>query len=292
MLLALAALFWSGNHIIGRAIVGYVPPYTISMLRWLLPCIFLLPFAWPHLKRDWPVIVKHWKIILFLGVTGGAIFTAGQYVGLQYTTALNVSVLNSISPVAIVAASAVLFGDRLKPVQAAGILVSLLGVLVIISKADFATLLGIDFNYGDIVIFFNMLVIAVFSSVLRKMPKVHWLSSIFTFSVISTVCLLPFSALEMTSGANFEISVPTILAIIYVAIFPSVLAYVFWTRGIEAIGANRAGPFLHLIPVYSAVMASAFLGERLMIYHLAGFILILAGVWAASVRMKRPAASA
>src|SRR5438477_8596761 len=113
ILLALASLFWSGNHIIGRAIAGHVPPVGVSTARWLLPAIVLWPFARPHLLREWPTIRAHWRLLLFLGITGGAIFTVGQYVGLQYTTALNVSVLNSLAPVVIVACGAAIFRHRL-----------------------------------------------------------------------------------------------------------------------------------------------------------------------------------
>ena len=117
VLLALAALFWSGNHIVGRAIGGEVPPIGISTVRWLLPTIALGFIAFPHIKRDWPVIRAHWGILLWLGIVGGALFTVGQYIGLQYTSALNVSVLNSLVPVLIIAASGALFRERIAPLQ-------------------------------------------------------------------------------------------------------------------------------------------------------------------------------
>lgn len=282
LLLSLTALFWSGNHIVGRAITGYLPPYSAGALRWLIPFIVLWPFAGPFVRRDWPRIVKHWKLVVFLGITGGAIFSAGQYVGLQLTTALNVSVLNSITPVTIVAVSALVFGDRLSHAQIIGIAVSSLGVLSIISHGSLQTLLDIDFNAGDIVIVINMIIFAVYSCYLRQLPNLHWLTFVFLIAAISSISLMPFSAWEVASGQTFIISQWTILAILYFAIFPSFLAYVFWSRGVEQIGANRGGPFLHLIPLYSAILASVFLGERLMAYHLFGFGLIIAGVWAAS----------
>jgi drug/metabolite transporter (DMT)-like permease len=282
LLLALTSLFWSGNHIVGRAIAGYLPPYSVAMLRWLLPFILLWPFARPHVLRDWPKIAAHWKLILFAGLTGGAIFSAGQYVGLQLTTALNVSVLNSITPVAIVAVGAAFFRERLALIQLTGIFISSLGVLLIITHGEFQTLRNIDFNYGDLIILANMILFAVYSCVLRKLPALHWLTFIFLISAISTVSLIPFSVWEIASGRNFEISRWTILAILYFGIFPSFLAYAFWSRGLEQIGASRGGPFLHLIPIYSAVLASVFLGEQLMAFHLFGFVLIIAGVWAAS----------
>jgi len=283
-LLAMASLFWSGNHIVGRAIAGEVPPFAISMLRWLLPAIFIGPFARFYISRDWPLIKRDWKILLFLGMTGGAIFTAGQYVGLQYTSALNVSVLNSITPVLIVTTSAIIFRDRLTLMQAFGIATSLTGVLIIVTRAEFVTLAHLTFNRGDIIIVLNMALMSVYSSLLRLMPPIHWLSFIMVLAIVSTGCLLPFFVWEHVSNMTLQPTWLTLFAILYVSIFPSFVSYAAWTRGIEIIGANRAGPFLHLIPLYSAVLASFFLGEKLMTYHIYGFALILAGVWCASYR--------
>ncbi|HLL26636.1 MAG TPA: DMT family transporter [Xanthobacteraceae bacterium] len=281
LLLALASLFWSGNHIVGRAIAGVVPPFGVSALRWLLPAIVLWPFARPHLLRDWPRLAAHRGLLLFLGITGGAIFTVGQYVGLQYTTALNVSVLNSFAPVVILACGALIFRDHLRLQQILGIAVSFCGVIVIVTKMEPQTLFNLTFNKGDIIIVANMALVGVYTSYMRKLPPLHWLSFIFVFALISAVFTLPFAVWEDLSGYHFQFNALTVFSVVYVAIFPSVISYAAYTRGIELIGPNRAGPFLHLIPLYSAVFASLFLGERLMAYHAVGFALILTGVWLA-----------
>jgi drug/metabolite transporter (DMT)-like permease len=291
LLLALAALFWSGNHILGRAISGHVPPFGISAMRWLIPALVLWPLARPHLKRDWPLIRAHWGIMIWLSLTGGALFTILQYVALQYTSALNVSVLNSLVPVLIVAAGALLFRDRIGPVQLAGILTSSLGVLIIIARGQFETLKLLAFNWADLVIVINMVVFAIYAAYLRLRPQIHWLSFIFALSVISTAATMPFFIWETLAGITFKPTWFTLFAVLYVAIFPSVLALGAWNRGVELIGANRAGPFLHLVPIYSAVLASTLLGEELAAYHVVGFVLILGGVWLASARnaAKAPA---
>lgn len=281
-LVAIAALFWSGNHILGRAIAGHVPPLAISTVRWLLPALILWPFARPHLARDWPAIRQHWKLILFLGVIGGALFGALQYIGLQYTTAINVSVLNSLAPVLIGAAGVALFGDRLTGPQMLGITVSLAGVLVIISKASPAALGNLGFNWGDLIILFNMATWAVYSACLRLRPPLHWLSFTFALAVISGAATLPFWILEHAGGHTLQPTLLTAGALAYVSIFPSLVAYACWNRGVELIGANRAGVFLHLVPLYSAGLAGLLLGESLMLYHVAGFLLILGGVWLAA----------
>ena len=284
LLLALAGLCWSGNHIIGRAAAGHVPPFGLSTVRWLLPAIVLFPLARPYLQRDWPLIKAHWRILFFLSLTGGALFSALQYLGLQYTSALNVSVFNSLVPVLIVAAGAAIFGDRLTSAQLLGIMTSLAGVLVIVTRLDFGTLAGLGFNGGDLIILFNMGAWAVYSSYLRLKPAIHWASFLFVLAVASCLMTAPLFVWEHVSGFTFRPTLLTAGAILYVAIFPSVIAMAAWNRGVELIGPNRAGPFLHLVPLYSAVLAYALLGEQLRAYHLLGFALILSGVYFAARR--------
>ncbi len=282
LLLAIASLFWSGNHVLGRAIAGEAPPIGLAMLRWLLPAVFLWPFARPHLARDWPVIKRHWFLLFFLGVSGGSIFSAGQYIGLQYTTALNVSVLNSLTPVFILVTGALIFRDRLTAAQIGGILISFAGVLVIVSKLSVETIANLNFNIGDIIIVANMAIMAIYSSYLRLAPKMHWPSFIFIVAAVSTVSALPFAIWEYAAGPRFHETWFVFFTVIYVAIFPSLISYAAWTRGVELIGPNRAGPFLHLTPLYSALLASVFLGEQLRAFHVLGFALILSGVFLAS----------
>ncbi|MGC1917880.1 MAG: DMT family transporter [Pseudolabrys sp.] len=282
LLLALAALFWSGNHIVGRAIGGEVPPIGISTVRWLLPTVALGFFAYPHIRRDWPVIRAHWGILLWLGIVGGALFTAGQYIGLQYTTALNVSVLNSLVPVLIILTGGIIFRDRVTTYQFGGILMSSVGVLVIIARGQLSNLQHLQFNWGDIIILFNMMVFAVYAAYLRKRPPMHWLSFIFVFGALSTLATLPFMIWEMAAGITFKPTWLTVFAIVYVSIFPSVLAFAAWNRGVQLIGANRSGPFVHLVPIYTAILGSALLGEHLSAFHVFGFALIITGVWIAA----------
>jgi len=284
VLLAFAALCWSGNHIVGRAISGHVPPIGISTVRWLIPAIILWPLARQHLQRDWPIIKAEWGIMLWLAVTGGTLFSALQYVGLQYTTALNVSVLNSLVPVLIVVAGTVLFRDRIRIVQVVGITTSLCGVLVIVAQAKLDMLMSLAFSRGDIIILLNMAVFAIYAACLRLTPPIHWLSFMFMLAVISAMTTFPFFIWETLAGFPFQPTLRTAVALAYVSLFPSVLAFAAWNRGVEFIGANRAGPFLHLIPVFTAVLGYALLDEALAPYHVAGFLLILMGVWLASVR--------
>jgi drug/metabolite transporter (DMT)-like permease len=286
LLLALCSLFWSGNHIVGRAIGGHVPPFSVSTLRWVIPSLLLWALARRTIASDWPTIRSSWKILLWLGLTGGSLFTSLQYVGLEYTSALNVSVLNSLVPILILAVAGVLFGDRVTPLQLTGIITSSFGVAVIIAQGEFKTLLHLSFNWGDIIIVFNMLVFAVYAVYLRLRPQIHPLTFLFVFGVISATGTLPFAILEAARGYTLQPDLMTIGATLYVALFPGFLAYLFWNRGVELIGANRAGPFLHLIPVYSAIIATSVLGEQMHAFHVVGFALIMGGVWMASRKSK------
>jgi drug/metabolite transporter (DMT)-like permease len=282
LVLALASLCWSGNHLMGRAIAGHVPPLTITTLRWLLAALVLFPFIRQHLVRDWPLIRRGIGVLIYLALIGGGIFGALQFVGLQLTTALNVSVMNSLGPVFIAAAGAVMFRDRLTRGQFIGIVVSLLGVLAIITKLDPGVLTHFSFNTGDILILINMVLWAVYSASLRWRPKIHPVSFMFMFCLISGVSMVPGMAWEYANGLVLQPTFLTFFAIAFVTIFSTIVAFACWTRGVELIGPNRAGVFLHLIPIFSALLTGALLGEPLMGYHVVGFALILSGVWRAS----------
>jgi len=282
VVLSLASLCWSGNHLMGRAIAGHVPPLTITTLRWLLAAAVLFPFIRGHLARDWPLIRGHLGVLTYLALIGGGVFGALQFVGLQLTTALNVSVMNSLGPVFIAAAGAVMFRDRLTAGQFVGIVVSLFGVLAIISKLDPRVLTHFAFNIGDVLILINMVLWAVYSASMRWRPKIHPASFMFMFCLISGIAMLPVMAWEYSTGFVLQPTPLTFSAIAFVTLFSTIVAFACWTRGIELIGPNRAGVFLHLIPIFSALLTGALLGEPLMGYHVVGFALILAGVWCAA----------
>jgi len=286
VLLAAASLWWSGNHIMGRAIAGHVPPMAIGTLRWLLAAALLWPFVRHQLAKDWPVVRARLPVMIYLSLLGGAIFGTVQFVGLQYTAALNVSVMNSLAPVLIVAASAVMFGDRITARQAIGIVISLAGVLAIISRLDFAVISGLGFNIGDIIILVNMGLWAIYSASLRLRPPIDGLSFMFLFALISGIAMLPLWGWEISTGYVLQPTWLTAFAITFVTLFSTIAAFVFWTRGVELIGPNRAGVFLHLVPVYSALLTGVLLGEPLRFYHVVGFVLILAGVWCAGASRR------
>ncbi len=284
VLLALAGLFWSGNHIAGRAGAGHVPPISLASARWLLGAALMWPFVRHHVRRDWPEIRRGWKSILVLSILGGSIFSALQYYALQQTTALNASIFNSFAPAIIVVTGALLFRDRLSLINIGGITLSFIGVLVIVSRGSLDVFRTISFNFGDVVLLVNMAFWAIYSTFLRTRPPIHYLTFTFLLALIAGAALIPFWAWEHTHGFPFQPTWLTLSVLLFVTVFPGILAYVCWNRGIAAVGASRGGVFLHLIPFYGAVLATTLLGESLMPFHVVGCGLILAGVWFAARR--------
>jgi drug/metabolite transporter (DMT)-like permease len=284
-LLCLAPLCWAGNHIVGRFIAGAVPPGGLSVIRWMITCLVLLPFALPHIRRDWPALMaRRWQMF-WLALAGGGIFGTLQFVGLTYTTALNVAVFNSVVPVCIILANFAIFRDRVHWMQIEGIVISLIGVLAIIAKGDGSRLTELNFNGGDILIIGNMLLFGIYSSCLRLKPDVHWLTFVMALAVISGIVNVPLAAWEMAHGQVLHANSMTILAVLYTGIFSSAVAYASWSVGVATIGSSRSGVFLHLIPLYGAILSTLFLGEHIQPYHIAGLAAILTGVTLASRRV-------
>jgi drug/metabolite transporter (DMT)-like permease len=277
-LLPLAALCWAGNHIVARASSGHVPPASMAVVRWILLVLVVSLIGWRHVKADWPETRNHLGVLVFLGITGGAIFGTLQYVALQYTTALNMGVVGSVAPALIVAASWLLFGDRLGALQLAGVCISLTGVLAIVSQLSLARLAGFSFNGGDLMIIVNMAFWAIYCACLKLRPPIHPLSFLLAIAAVAAVANIPFAVWEYAIDFRLQPTALTAGAILYAALITSLLAYVAWNRGIDLVGAPRASAFLHTIPLFSAVLATSVLGESLMLYHVVGFVLILGGV--------------
>ncbi len=279
LLLTLTPFFWSCNWIVGRGLASDIPPMAMTFLRWFFAVLILAPFALAHVRRDWPILRRNWKILLFLGVIGVGSHNALAYAGLNYTTATNGVILNSFIPVMIIALSWIFLRDRLSGVQLSGVAVSLAGVLVILSQGSFEVLASFRLNGGDLLVMLSMAIWAVYTICLRWRPAgLSMLTFLFVLACIGDLAVLPLFIVEFTYGRQMAVTPANIAALVSVALFSSVLAYIFWNQGVEAVGANVAGLFVHLMPVFGVVLAWVFLDERLALYHLAGIGLILAGI--------------
>jgi drug/metabolite transporter (DMT)-like permease len=282
LLLSLTSLFWAGNIVLARYVAGHVPPMTLSCVRWIGAFLMLMPFAWPHLKRDWPAMRARLPLMVALSATGFAFNNAISYWALQYTEALNALLIQSSGPLFVALWALTLFGVRLTWAQLAGIMISLAGVLTILLRGDFAALVSIRFNRGDVMFAGAVVSFGLYSALMTRRPKTHQLSLISFTIGCGALLLLPFSIWEFSTGVRLQPDLLTAATLSYVVIFPSTLAYLFFNRGIALIGPNRAAPFLHLVPVFGSAMAILLLGEQPQLFHLIGYVLVLAGVVIAS----------
>lgn len=292
LLLVLTNLFWAASMIVARAVHELVPPVALAFWRWTIALALVLPFAWPHLRRDWPALLRNWALMLMLGSFGIGAYNAFTYFGLQTTTALNALLMQSATPLVILLCSFLMFRERPSSVQVTAVLVSLAGVLVIAARGSVPALLGLSLNRGDALILLGIAIYSVYAVLLRRRPAAHPLSFLCATFAIGTANLLPFYVWERGSGAVLHPTPGALLSIAFLGVFPALVAYLFFNRGVELIGPNRAGHFIHLIPVFGSLIAVLALGESFLPYHLVGIVLIGAGILLATVKVggSQPAA--
>ncbi|MFH0787958.1 MAG: DMT family transporter [Pseudomonadota bacterium] len=286
LLLTLAVLFWSGNFIVGRAVRADIPPIALAFWRWTWASLILFFWAWPHLKRDWKIVRQNGPILILFSITGVASFNTLVYTGLHFTIALNAFLMQAMMPVLIVFMSYLLFGEKLTGRQTIGVALSLVGALIIIIQGNPEILLSLSLNQGDLLIFVAVMCYAGYSVMLRKRPSIHPLSFLVVTFIIGSLILLPGYLWETLTVRPVPFNRSTFLAVGYVAIFPSIVSYFCFNRGVELVGANRAGLFMYLMPVFGSLLAIAFLGESLRWFHGAGVILIAAGIVLVTVSKK------
>lgn len=288
LLLSITAACWAGNAVVGKIAAGHIPPVTLSFLRWFFAFLIVLPFSWRHVLQDWKLIREKLGIMLVLSLTGVAAFNTMQYWSLEHTQAINTLLLQPAAPLFVAMWSLALFGVRLSLAQAAGIALSLVGVLVIMLRGDLLSLKDIDFNRGDLIFIVALLVFGLYSVLAARRPAIHALSFVaFTFGC-GAALLLPLLIWELAARPVMTLDGANLLTLFYVAVFPSTVAYLCFNRGVALIGANRAAPFFHLVPVFGTVMSIVFLGEHPQLFHFVGFALVLTGVFVASRKADAP----
>lgn len=278
LLLTLAVFFWALNLIVGRGVHGFVPPVGLAFWRWAVSALIVLSLSHRQLRRDWPLIRRHWKILLLLSAVGIGAYNTLLYIGLQSTTAINGLLLQTTMPLMIVLISFILFGQRISGREVFGIAVALSGAIVIVLRGNWHHLTAFSTNAGDLWIFTAILCYALYSSLLRLRPPIHPLSLLTVTFAIGAVLLLPLYVDETLTGHPVEPDLRTLLAIGYVAVFPSIVSFLCFNRGVELVGANRAGLFMYLMPLFGSLIAVAFLGEHFQHYDLIGFGLIITGI--------------
>jgi drug/metabolite transporter (DMT)-like permease len=281
-LLILGNLFWASNIIVGRKILGDVPPVALSFWRWFAAFAVAFWFAWPHLKKDWPVLWAHWKLMLILAATGIALFNTAAYIGLAGTTALNVLLLQSCLPLMVTICALVLFRDKPSFWQVAGVIVSMSGVAFVAAHGSLQALLAFHFFRADVWILGSVVIYGVYIVTLRQRPEVHPLSFMQALMGLGTCMVAPLFLWELSRGIRMSHHWQNFAGIGYMAVFPSFISYLFFNRGVELIGGTRAGQSMHLMPLFGCLMAILVLGESLHFYHLAGVALIASGIFLAN----------
>ena len=288
LLLILTTLFWSGNFIVGKAASMFeIPPFSLNFYRWFFACLILMPFTAKELIKKREYILTNIGFFIILGITSITIFNSIVYYSLYYTQVISGVLMISTIPVWIIFISSLLNIEKTNIFQITGVILSLTGVIFIISKADFNLLKNLEFNKGDLSMIVAMFSWAVYSALLKK--KKYEISQITLLQVV-IICgllfLIPIYYIEMSMGNVIILGKPFYLTLAYVVIFPGLASFFFWIKGIALIGANRAGIFLHLMPIFGAIMAMIIFDEKFMLYHFLGAIFIIAGITLSNKKYK------
>ncbi|BCH22508.1 membrane protein [Mesorhizobium sp. L-8-10] len=281
VLLLATMLFWGGNAVAGKLAVGHVSPMLLTTARWGLACIVLVAMCWRQLDADWPIIRKRLVFLALLGTAGFSVFNVALYSAVVYTSAINVSIEQAGMPALIFLANFVLFRQRATAAQLAGLVISMVGIALTASHGDLTRLLELDVNFGDALMLLAVIVYAGYTVALRFKPLVHWQSLMIVMTGAAFLGSLPFLAGEFALGAAILPDTLGWLVIAYTVIFPSILAQVFYIRGVELIGANRAGLFINLLPIFGTLLSIAILGETFHLYHALALVAVLGGIWLA-----------
>jgi drug/metabolite transporter (DMT)-like permease len=291
LMLTLVAAFWAGNTIVGRAVTGTVPPLGLSFWRWAVALVILAPVGVPRVWAARAIIMAHWRILSLLSFLGIACFSTLVFVGLNRTSAVNGALLQGTMTINIVLVSAVLLGRLITPRQGIGVGLGFIGMALIVTGGDIGALSSFSLNGGDLMIWLAVALYAVYSVLLRRSPEGLDVIALMTVMMaVGGLMILPFYLWEtVVAGRAMQTDWTTLWSVLYVALFPSVLAQIFWVAAVARVGATTAGYFIYLTPVFGTLMAVALLGEALGWYHIAGITLIFAGIYIATMAGRRSA---
>ncbi len=276
--LCITSLFWGANSVAGKLAVGHVSPMVLTTFRWIVALSIILILMLPQVKRDWPAIRRHWLQLLLYGALGFTAFNALLYTALGYTSAINAVIEQAGIPMLIFVFNFVLFRIQASIAQVLGFTVTLVGVLVTASHGDFSTLAELEFNFGDALMLGACIVYAAYTVSLRWKPEMHWQSFIAAPAFGALLSAIPLFFWEVSRGAAIFPDTTGWAIVLYAGIFPSLLSQVLYVRGVEMIGANRAGLFINAIPVFGTILSVALVGETMHMFHVVALLLVLGGI--------------
>jgi drug/metabolite transporter (DMT)-like permease len=281
LLLILTTLFWGGNAIAGRLAVGEISPMALTCLRWVIVVIVMLPITGRKLLVEWPAIERRWRFTILMGTFGFTAFNALFYAAAHHTSAVNLTIFQGAIPVLVLLGTVLFFKARILPLQIIGMIVTMAGVVLVSVKGDLEILRTLALNIGDVWMLIACLFYAGYTLGLRRRPAVSGLVFFSALAVVAFVTSLPPLAFEVMSGSVQWPTAKGWVVLLYVALLPSLVAQIFYIRGVELIGPARAGLFVNLVPVFGALLAVLLLGEPFAFYHAAGLVLVLGGIWLA-----------
>jgi len=286
LLLTLTMLMWSGNAVASRLAVGEVSPLTFTFLRWTIPVAILGVALREQLLEHRLVLVERWPLILLMGTLGLTVFNALMYVAAHHTSAVNITILQGSMPVLVLVGALLFYGTRIHGRQIIGMAVTLLGALLVATRAELATVTRLSFNIGDVWMLVACCLYAGYTVALRTRPPVPGLVFFAALAGVALLTSVPLMAYEVASGT---VTWPTLrgwLIVLYVGLFPSFVSQVLFMRGVELIGPGRAGLFVNLVPIFGALLAVLILGEPFAVYHAVGLALVLGGIWLAERKQR------
>jgi drug/metabolite transporter (DMT)-like permease len=278
VLLTAAPLCWAGNIVLARGVINIIPPVSFAFWRWTTALVILLPFTWHHVGRDWGRAMQSWKIMALLSVLGISSFNTLLYTAVHTTTAINGSLIQSAMPAVIILTTLGLYREKVLGIQLSGVAICVAGACVIVLRGQWHTLLDLTFVQGDLLMILAVVLYALYSVLLRKRPGIHPLSFLTMTFGLGALGLLPVYIWEFWRDGPIEITADLLMSVLYVAVFPSIVAYFCWNRGVELIGANRAGLFINFIPLFASILAILLLGEALRAFHILGMMMIFGGM--------------
>ncbi|MEM6460679.1 MAG: DMT family transporter [Pseudomonadota bacterium] len=291
LLLIITMMGWGGNAIAGKLAAGHISPALLTSGRWIIALVLVLPFALPHLRREWQTIRSHFLFLIVMGVVGFALFNNFYYLALNHTSAINAAIQQASMPLLVFVANFLMFGQRVSPGQIFGFLLSLAGICIVATNGDIASLLRLQIGYGDALLLLSIAFYGAYTVALRWMPQLHWLSSITMLAVGAILGGIPFTALEYAGGYLRLPDTQGWLVLLFAAIFPSIVSQACYIGGIRLIGPNRGGLFINLVPIFGTFFAVTLLGEQLQIHHLFAIAMVLGGI-ALAERRPEPEKSA
>jgi drug/metabolite transporter (DMT)-like permease len=276
--LIIATLCWGGNAVVGKLAVGHVSPMMLTMWRWIFACAIIFAISLPQLKRDWPVARKHLPLMIFLGAIGYTLFNALLYNAVHYTSAINVTIEQAGIPFLIFLANFVFFRIRVSFAQILGFSLTLFGVALTVSHGDLTTLLSLTVNFGDALMVIAVIAYAAYTIVLRWRPPVDWRTLMAIPALVALICTFPLVFWEYSAGTMMWPDASGWTAALYTGLFASLVAQILYIQGISHIGANRAGLFINLVPVFGTLLSVLVIGEQLQLFHVLALVMALGGI--------------